>query len=80
GGYGIDMIWFGVLVVKLLEIGLITPPLGLNVYVIRSSLGKTVQLGTIFKGVSWFIAADIFTVACMIAFPALTLWLPSFMQ
>ncbi len=79
-GYGINMIWFGVLVVKLLEIGLITPPLGLNVYVIRSSLGKSIPLGTIFKGVAWFIFADIFTVACMIAFPALTLWLPSFMQ
>lgn len=79
-GFGIDMIWFGVLVVKLLEIGLITPPLGLNVYVIRSSLGKSVTLGTIFKGVTWFIVADMFTVACMIAFPILTLWLPSFMQ
>lgn len=78
-GYGIDMIWFGVLVVKLLEIGLISPPLGLNVYVIRSSLGKSVSLGTIFKGVTWFIIADIFTVTCMIAFPILTLWLPSFM-
>lgn len=79
-GYDINMIWFGVLVVKLLEIGLITPPLGLNVYVIRSSLGKSVKLGTIFKGVTWFIACDIFVVACMIAFPALTLWLPSLMR
>ena len=79
-GYDINMIWFGVLVVKLLEIGLITPPLGLNVYVIRSSLGKSVKLGTIFKGVMWFIACDIVVVACMIAFPALTLWLPSLMR
>lgn len=79
-GYGINMIWFGVLVVKLLEIGLITPPLGLNVYVIRSSLGKSITLGTIFKGITWFIACDIFVVACMIAFPALTLWLPSLMK
>lgn len=79
-GYGINMIWFGVLVVKLLEIGLITPPLGLNVYVIRSSLGRSVTLGTIFKGVTWFIVCDIAIVGFMIAFPALTLWLPSLMR
>lgn len=79
-GFDVNMIWFGVLVTKLLEIGLITPPLGLNVYVIRSSLGKSVKLGTIFKGVSWFIVADVFTVACMIVFPALMLWLPSLMR
>ncbi|MER1968045.1 TRAP transporter large permease [Castellaniella sp. GW247-6E4] len=79
-GYDVNMIWFGVLVVKLLEIGLITPPLGLNVYVIRSSLGKSVALGTIFKGVTWFIICDVFVVACMIAFPVLTLWLPSLMK
>ncbi|WP_298012586.1 TRAP transporter large permease [uncultured Castellaniella sp.] len=79
-GFGVNMIWFGVLVTKLLEIGLITPPLGLNVYVIRSSLGKSVKLGTLFRGVSWFIAADVFTVACMIVFPALMLWLPSLMR
>ncbi|CAM5221745.1 TRAP transporter large permease protein OS=Castellaniella defragrans OX=75697 GN=HNR28_001725 PE=3 SV=1 [Castellaniella defragrans] len=79
-GLQVNMIWFGVLVTKLLEVGLITPPLGLNVYVIRSSLGKSISLGTIFKGVGWFIAADVFTVACMIVFPALMLWLPSLMQ
>ena len=79
-GFGISMIWFGVLVTKLLEIGLITPPLGLNVYVIRSSLGKSINLGTVFQGVTWFIVMDIIVVALMIIFPAMTLWLPSMMQ
>lgn len=77
---GISMIWFGVLVVKLLEVGLITPPLGLNVYVIRSSLGNKIPLGTIFAGVFWFIAADMVTIAFLVAFPVLTLWLPGIMQ
>lgn len=72
----INLIWFGVLAVKLLETGLITPPVGMNVYVIKSSLGNTVSLGTIFFGVSWFILADFFTIALLVAFPFITLWLP----
>jgi len=72
----IDLIWFGVLAIKLLETGLITPPVGMNVYVIRSSLGSAIPLGTIFRGVSWFILADAFTIALLVAFPVITLWLP----
>lgn len=72
----INLIWFGVLAVKLLETGLITPPVGMNVYVIKSSLGSEISLGTIFRGVSWFILADAFTIALIVAFPIITLWLP----
>lgn len=72
----VNLIWFGVLAVKLLETGLITPPVGMNVYVIKSSLGNTISLGTIFKGVSWFILADAFTITLIVAFPIITLWLP----
>lgn len=72
----VDLIWFGILVIKLLEIGLCTPPVGMNVYVIKSSLGNSVQLSTIFRGVSWFIVADLFTLGLLIAFPQITLWLP----
>lgn len=79
GVLGIDLIWFGILTVKLLEIGLVTPPVGMNVYVIRSSLGSTISLGTIFAGVSWFILADLITLALLIAFPAISLWLPALM-
>lgn len=79
-GAGIDMIWFGVIVVKLLEIGLITPPIGLNVYVIKSSLGRLVELPTIFRGVTWFIAMDMVTLGLLVAFPAIVLWLPGLMN
>lgn len=72
----VDLVWFGILVIKLLEIGLCTPPVGMNVYVIKSSLGNSVQLGTIFRGVAWFIVADLFTLGLLIAFPQITLWLP----
>lgn len=76
---GADIIWFGVLVIKYLEIGLITPPVGLNVYVIKGVVGDTVPLETIFKGVLWFVLADIFTLSLLIAFPDISLILPKTM-
>ncbi len=76
----VDLIWFGVLVIKLLEIGLVTPPVGLNVFVMKSSLGNLVTLPQIFKGVLWFIVVDIVTLGILIAFPSISLWLPSLMQ
>lgn len=76
---GADIIWFGVLVIKYLEIGLITPPVGLNVYVIKGVVGDKVPLETIFKGVLWFVLADIFTLALLIAFPDISLLLPKTM-
>ncbi|SMF35566.1 TRAP transporter, DctM subunit [Tistlia consotensis] len=77
---GVDMIWFGILVIKLLEIGLVTPPVGLNVYVIKSALGGLVELPTVFRGAAWFIVMDLVTLALLIAFPAISLWLPSLMD
>ncbi len=77
--HDVNLIWFGVLTIKLLEIGLVTPPMGMNVFVIKSSMGNRVSLGEIFKGVSWFIMIDFVTLALLIAFPALSLWLPAFM-
>lgn len=73
----VDLVWFGILVIKLLEIGLCTPPVGMNVYVIKSAMGDRVQLGTIFRGVAWFIVADMFTLGLLIAFPQISLWLPN---
>jgi tripartite ATP-independent transporter DctM subunit len=75
----IDLIWFGIILIKLLEIGLVTPPVGLNVYVMKGALGNLVPLPTIFRGVGWFIATDVVTLAIIVAFPALSLWLPSLM-
>jgi TRAP-type C4-dicarboxylate transport system permease large subunit len=71
-----DMIWFGIILIKLLEIGLITPPVGLNIFVIKSALGDQVTLPTIFKGVTWFISMDVLTLVLLVAFPAITIWLP----
>jgi len=74
---GYDLVWFGVIMIKFLEIGLITPPVGLNVYILKGVVGDTVPLETIFKGILWFLAMDILTLAILIAFPAISLWLPS---
>ncbi|MEC7761185.1 MAG: TRAP transporter large permease subunit [Pseudomonadota bacterium] len=76
-GQGIDMVWFGVLVVKLLEIGMITPPVGLNVFVIKNVASKYVSVVQVFKGVIPFLLSDIIVVAIVIAFPALVLFLPN---
>ncbi len=73
---GVDLIWFGVLMTKLLEIGLISPPVGLNVFVIKGIVGDRIPTETIFKGILWFMAVDIITVGLMIAFPQISLYLP----
>lgn len=79
-GTGIDLIWFGIILVKLLELGLVTPPVGLNVYVTKSALGNLVSLPTLFKGVGWFIVADLVTLSLLVAFPWIALVLPSMMD
>ena len=68
---GIDMVWFGVLVVKLLEIGMITPPIGLNVFVVKRVAGMEASLMRIFAAVVPFLVADAFVVACMIVAPGM---------
>jgi len=76
-GYGFDLIWFGVVVVKLLEIGLITPPIGLNVFVIKSVAPKSVSLEAVFKGVAWFLVLDLAVLAAILAFPSISLLIPA---
>lgn len=71
-----DLVWVGVLVVKLIEIGLLTPPVGLNVYVVKAALDDTVAIGTIFRGVTWFIVCDLLLFALIAAYPGIALWLP----
>jgi tripartite ATP-independent transporter DctM subunit len=75
---GIDPIVFGVLVVRMVEIGLMTPPVGLNVYVLRG-VAKGVSMGDIFRGCGWFVLVDIINVAILLAFPAIILLIPSTM-
>jgi C4-dicarboxylate transporter DctM subunit len=74
-GLGFDPIWFGILVVCIVEIGMISPPVGMNIFVLRSVL-PDVPTGAIWRGVLPFLAADVFRLAVLIAFPAITLWLP----
>ncbi len=77
-GLGFDIVWFGILVVVATEISLITPPIGLNVFVLKGVL-KDVPVSTIFKGVTPFWVADIFRLVLLALVPGLALWLPSFM-
>ncbi|WP_436643364.1 TRAP transporter large permease [Microbaculum sp. FT89] len=77
-GLGIDPIWFGIFVVVAIEISLITPPVGLNVFVLKSIVPE-VPTGTIFKGVVPFIAVDIVRIALLIAVPSMALLIPSTM-
>jgi C4-dicarboxylate transporter DctM subunit len=72
---GFDPIWFGVIIVMTVELGLIHPPVGMNVFVIKSVV-KDVSFTTIFKGVIPFVATDIVRLVILIAFPLLATWLP----
>jgi tripartite ATP-independent transporter DctM subunit len=65
---------------KVLEIGMITPPIGLNVFVIKGVVGDQISLATIFRGAVWFIVADLVVVGLAIAFPVLITYLPSLMR
>lgn len=75
---GFDPIWFGVIIVMTVELGLIHPPVGMNVFVIKSVI-KDVRISTIFYGVLPFVATDILRLAILIAFPILATFLPSHM-
>jgi len=77
-GLGFDPVWFGVLIVTIVEIGMISPPVGMNLFVMNSLL-PLVKLKTIFQGVWPFVMADIVRLGILIAFPAISLWLPSLM-
>ena len=72
----IDVIWFGVFVAKLVEIGMITPPVGLNVFVLSSTIGKMAPTDLIFRGVLWFFVADIVVVGMIIAWPDIIMFFP----
>jgi len=76
---GLDPIWFGVLIVCVVEIGMISPPVGMNIFVI-SSLLPDVPTSSIWRGVMPFLFADIVRLALLIAFPAITLWLPKYLN
>lgn len=75
---GFDLVWFGILVVVNMQIGLITPPLGLDLYIMRNTFG--IPTNELLRGVLPFIIVLFIFLALLIAFPQLTLWLPNMMK
>ncbi len=75
-GLGFDPIWFGVIIVMVVVLGMIMPPIGMNVFVINS-IARDVPLQTIYKGVMPFIVVDLVRLALLVVFPWLSLFLPS---
>lgn len=73
----INLIWFGVFVVKLLEIGMITPPIGMNVFVLSSTVGRSAPTSIVFRGIFWFFVIDILLLLLLIAVPQFILFIPS---
>ena len=78
-GMGLDPVWFGILIVTIVEIGLISPPVGMNLFVLSTLLPR-VPTTTVFQGVLPFMGADVVRLAILIAFPAISLWLPGMMR
>jgi tripartite ATP-independent transporter DctM subunit len=76
----LDLVWFGVIVVKYIGIGLLTPPVGFNIYVVSGALNNQIPLTTIFRGCYWFLACEVVIMTLLIAFPQISLWLPSTMN
>jgi tripartite ATP-independent transporter DctM subunit len=76
----LDLVWLGVLVVKYVEIGMLTPPVGFNVYVVKNVVGDEIPLETIFRGCFWFLACEVVIMTLLIAFPQISLWLPYSMK
>jgi len=76
----LDLVWFGVLVVKYIGIGLLTPPVGFNIYVVASATKNEIPLQTIFRGCYWFLACEVVIMTLLIAFPQISLFLPNLMK
>ncbi|AFT68464.1 TRAP-T family protein transporter, DctM (12 TMs) subunit [Alloalcanivorax dieselolei B5] len=73
---GLSLIWFGVVLTKLLEVGMVTPPVGMNIFVIKSVVGDLVSTSAIFKGVFWFLMMDALVLLLLMGLPDLILFLP----
>jgi len=78
-GLGYDGVFLGILIVLEVEMAAISPPLAMNVYVLKAVVGDLVSLGGIFRGIMPFLLADIFICVLLVAFPQISLWLPSTM-
>jgi TRAP-type C4-dicarboxylate transport system permease large subunit len=72
---GYDLVWFGVLLVVLIEVGLIHPPMGMNLFVLQSQLPDA-KIGKMYVGSAMFLLANAVLIALLIAYPQIALWLP----
>jgi len=78
-GLGYDPIWFGVVIVLVVQIGLISPPVGMNIFVVKNLI-RHLSISTVFRGVWPFTFAQVALLAIIVAFPQLALYLPKFMK
>ena len=78
-GMGYDLVWWGIINLIVLETGLITPPFGIHLFVLKSIAGADVPLGAVYRGVLPFVCADLLKLLLLVLFPAIVLWLPSTM-
>jgi tripartite ATP-independent transporter DctM subunit len=76
---GLDPVWFGIIVIIVVEIGLITPPIGLNVFVVHSMI-ENITLGRVFSGIVPFFFASLIGLLLIVYFPIIALWLPGLMR
>ena len=74
-GWGLDPVWWGVINVVIIELGMLVPPLGMNVFVVKG-VAPQIPLGAIYRGVAPFVASNFVRLGLLLAFPALSLWLP----
>jgi len=77
---GIDIVWVGLIIIKLVVLSLLHPPLGLQAFVVKTIMGDTVTLAEIYKGLLWFVAAEFLIIGLMIAFLELSMWLPHLLR
>jgi C4-dicarboxylate transporter, DctM subunit len=76
----LDLVWLGVLVVKYIGISLLTPPVGFNIYVVATATDNSIPLQTIYRGCYWFLGCEVLIMTLLIAFPQISLFLPSLMK
>jgi len=76
----LDLVWFGVIVVKYIGISLLTPPVGFNIYVVATATNNSIPLSTIYRGCYWFLACEVVIMTLLIAFPQISLFLPNLMN
>jgi TRAP-type C4-dicarboxylate transport system permease large subunit len=76
---GYDPVWFGIFIVMMIELSLITPPIGINVFVMHRIIPET-SIGTIFKGTFPFVLLTLLAIVLLVLFPEMALWLPAAMK